>query len=97
MCLELPSLQDMSTVRTIQEQALVMLSEYAMATVQSQQPSSNPIVRASFCGKLRFAKLLLLIPSLWSLSPQTVEKLFLANTLGTKPVQQLLRDMLRSL
>lgn len=44
----------------------------------------------------RFGKLLLLLPSLHSISPSTIEEVFFKKTIGNVPITRLLSDMYKS-
>lgn len=44
----------------------------------------------------RFGKLLLLLPSLRSVSPSTIEEVFFKKTIGNVPITRLLSDMYKS-
>jgi len=46
--------------------------------------------------KARFGKLLLLLPSVGSLSRQSLEELFFRKTVGDVPIERLLGDMVKS-
>jgi hypothetical protein len=45
---------------------------------------------------LRFGKLLLLLPSLRSMSPERIELLFFRKTIGNAPMEKLLCDMFKN-
>ncbi len=76
------SLRDFHTVTSLQDQAQMTLSKY-IATAYPTQP-------------FRFGKLLLMLPSLRSIRPSTIEELFFRKTIGNIPIERLLVDMFKS-
>ncbi|CAD5113810.1 DgyrCDS2975 [Dimorphilus gyrociliatus] len=75
-------LRDAAQVETLQDQAQLMLSEYAC----SQYPNS----------KVRFGKILLLLPALRAVGSRTIEEVFFRKTIGSIPIERLLCDMFKS-
>lgn len=83
------NLQNVSTIREVQEQALLMLSEYSVSSRHNNQqqpilqsswtqpgPSSRASIALPIVNKLRFAKLMLLLPTLWSIRAKSIEIIF---------------------
>uniref|UniRef100_A0A0L8GWU3 NR LBD domain-containing protein n=1 Tax=Octopus bimaculoides TaxID=37653 RepID=A0A0L8GWU3_OCTBM len=79
---EMKSLRDFHTIAGLQDQAQVTLSKY----IQGSYPSQP----------FRFGKLLLLLPTLRSISGNTIEELFFRKTIGNIPIERLLVDMYKS-
>ncbi|XP_071096820.1 nuclear receptor subfamily 2 group E member 1-like [Haliotis cracherodii] len=79
---ETRGLRDSLQVETLQDQATLMLSEYTF----TQHPAS----------KMRFGKLLLLLPALRTISSRTIEEIFFRRTIGSIPIERLLCDMFKS-
>lgn len=79
---DIKSLRDFHTVVGLQDQAQVTLSKYIQSTYPGQP--------------FRFGKLLLLLPSLRSVSGTTIEELFFRKTIGNIPIERLLVDMYKS-
>ncbi|XP_041350644.1 nuclear receptor subfamily 2 group E member 1-like [Gigantopelta aegis] len=79
---EVKTLREFHTVATLQDQAQLTLNHY-MRTAYPTQP-------------FRFGKLLLLLPSLRSISPVTIEEVFFRKTIGQIPIERLLVDMFKS-
>ncbi len=76
------SLQDLSSVNTLQDQAQLTLSKY----IQTSYPSQP----------FRFGKLLLMLPGLKAINPNTIEEIFFRKTIGSIPIDRLLVDMYKS-
>ncbi|ESO85739.1 hypothetical protein LOTGIDRAFT_130367, partial [Lottia gigantea] len=79
---EMKTLREFHTVATLQDQAQLTLNHY-IRTAYPSQP-------------FRFGKLLLLLPSLRSISGQTIEEIFFRKTIGSIPIERLLVDMFKS-
>lgn len=79
---EVRTLRDFHTVASLQDQAQMTLSKY----IQTSYPSQP----------FRFGKLLLLLPTLKSVSGNTIEELFFRKTIGSIPIERLLIDMFKS-
>ncbi|XP_067674555.1 nuclear receptor subfamily 2 group E member 1-like isoform X1 [Haliotis asinina] len=79
---EMKTLREFHTVATLQDQAQLTLNHY-IRTAYPTQP-------------FRFGKLLLLLPSLRSVSPITIEEVFFRKTIGQIPIERLLVDMFKS-
>ena len=79
---EVRGLRDAGQVETLQDQAQLMLSEYTL----TQYPTN----------KVRFGKILLLLPALRTVSPRTIEDAFFRRTIGSIPIERLLCDMFKS-
>lgn len=79
---EVKSLRDFHTVASLQDQAQMTLSKY----IQNSYPTQP----------FRFGKLLLLLPTLKSVSGSTIEELFFRKTIGSIPIERLLLDMFKS-
>ncbi len=79
---EVRGLRDSSQVETLQDQAQLMLSEYAL----TQYPAN----------KVRFGKVLLLLPALRTVTSRTIEDVFFRRTIGSIPIERLLCDMFKS-
>lgn len=69
-------------VERLQDQAQGMLGEYCRSKNPEQQ--------------VRFGKLLLMLPSLRSVSPKTIEDLFFRGALDNVPIERMLCDMFKS-
>lgn len=76
------TLRDFHTVASLQDQAQMTLSKY----IQSSYPTQP----------FRFGKLLLLLPTLKTVSGKTIEELFFRKTIGSIPIERLLIDMFKS-
>lgn len=79
---EIKGLRDYLQVEVLQDQAQVMLADYCYAN----HPSS----------KVRFGKLLLLLPTLRTVGPRSIEEVFFRRTIGSIPIERLLCDMFKS-
>ncbi|XP_067945724.1 nuclear receptor subfamily 2 group E member 1-like [Watersipora subatra] len=79
---EQKTIQDVSTITSLQDQAQLSLSKYIAATYPSQ-PS-------------RFGKLLLMLPALKAINSSTIEEIFFRNSIGSIPMDRLLRDIYKS-
>ncbi|XP_033634957.1 photoreceptor-specific nuclear receptor-like isoform X1 [Asterias rubens] len=75
-------LKDPIQVESLQDQAQVMLGQH----VRSQQPTHPS----------RFGRLLLLLPSLRSISSEKIERIFFRCTIGNTPMERLLCDMFKN-
>lgn len=75
-------LRDFHTVAGLQDQAQLTLSKYIQTTYPSQP--------------FRFGKLLLSIPTLKTISSNTIADLFFRKTIGRIPIERLLTDMFKS-
>uniref|UniRef100_A0A914UWW4 Nuclear receptor domain-containing protein n=1 Tax=Plectus sambesii TaxID=2011161 RepID=A0A914UWW4_9BILA len=78
-----------SVVRSVQEQALLMLADYCTATSTQMNSGggglfalTNAAAGGNLQTKLRFAKLLLLLPGLWLISVEHVSRMFLSDVHG---------------
>ncbi|EDO32715.1 predicted protein, partial [Nematostella vectensis] len=69
-------------VERLQDQAQSMLGEYCRSQYPDQQ--------------VRFGKLLLMLPSLKTVSPKMIEDLFFRGTLDNVPIERMLCDMFKS-
>lgn len=69
-------------VELLQDQTHVMLAEYCAG----KSPPS----------KIRFGKLLLILPLIRRIGGRTLEQLFFRQTIGEIPIQRLLSDMFKS-
>lgn len=76
---ETPALCDVQPVEMLQDQAQCILSDHVRLRYP-RQPT-------------RFGRLLLLLPSLRSIRPSTIESLFFKETIGNIPIARLLGDM----
>ncbi|KAL4219654.1 hypothetical protein ACF0H5_022226 [Mactra antiquata] len=79
---EVKGLRDYLQVEMLQDQSQVMLTDYCY----TNQPSS----------KVRFGKLLLLLPALRTVGPRSIEEIFFRRTIGHIPIERLLCDMFKS-
>ncbi|GAB1607775.1 photoreceptor-specific nuclear receptor-like [Argonauta hians] len=79
---EIKSLRDFHTIAGLQDQAQVTLSKY----IQGSYPTQP----------FRFGKLLLLLPTLRTVSGITIEELFFRKTIGNIAIERLLLDMYKS-
>lgn len=79
---DMKGLRDLHTVISLQDQAQLTLGKY----IQTSYPTQP----------FRFGKLLLMLPSLRSISPNTIEELFFKKTIGAIPIERLLIDMFKS-
>ena len=80
--LDLKGVGDFNTVAGLQDQAQMTLNKYIHTTYPAQQ--------------FRFGKLLLMLPTLRSVNPGTIEELFFKKTIGNIPIERLLIDMFKS-
>ena len=74
--------RDQAAISALQDQAQLTLSKYISSAYPSQ-PS-------------RFGKLLLLLPSLKTVSSKSIEELFFKKTIGTIPIERIICDMYKS-
>lgn len=74
-------LQDCHHVEALQDQAQLMLQQH----VRSQHPT-HPV---------RFGRLLLMLPSLRTVSSDKIESLFFQKIIGSTPMEKLLCDMFK--
>ena len=74
--------RDQAAISALQDQAQLTLSKYISSTYPSQ-PS-------------RFGKLLLLLPSLKTVSTKSIEELFFKKTIGTIPIERIICDMYKN-
>ncbi|OWF42761.1 nuclear receptor subfamily 2 group E member 1-like [Mizuhopecten yessoensis] len=79
---DVKTLRDFHTVAALQDQAQLTLSKYIQVTYPTQP--------------FRFGKLLLLLPTLKSISGSTIADLFFRKTIGSIPIERLLIDMFKS-
>jgi len=79
---DLKDLRDTAAISSLQDQTQLTLSKYITSS-KPQQPH-------------RFGKLLLLLPSLRSVSSSTIHSLFFKNTIGEIPLQRIVTDMFKS-
>nr|XP_006814018.1 PREDICTED: photoreceptor-specific nuclear receptor-like [Saccoglossus kowalevskii] len=79
---ETRGLREMVQVETLQDQAQLMLGEYTHARFPSQ--------------RVRFGRLLLLLPALKAVSARAIEEIFFRRTIGSIPIERLLCDMFKS-
>ncbi|GAB6026797.1 hypothetical protein CHUAL_013290 [Chamberlinius hualienensis] len=79
---ETDGLRDSIQVELLQDQTQIMLQDHSI----NRQPSS----------KVRFGKLLLLLPLVRSVNPQAIEDMFFRKTIGNIPIERLLCDMFKS-
>ncbi|XP_045197632.2 nuclear receptor subfamily 2 group E member 1-like [Mercenaria mercenaria] len=79
---DVKTLRDFHTVASLQDQAQMTLSKY----IQTSYPTQP----------FRFGKLLLLLPTLKTVSGSTIEELFFRKTIGSIPIERLLIDMFKS-
>lgn len=76
------ALVELARVAAIQEETQLTLNKY-MRNVYPEQP-------------LRFAKLMLMVPSLRSVSSEVIEELFFRKTIGNIPIVRIICDMYKS-
>lgn len=76
------AVQDVHSVSLLQDQAQLTLSKY----IQTAYPTQP----------FRFGKLLLLLPTLATVSGRTIQDLFFRKTVGNIPIERLLTDMYKS-
>jgi hypothetical protein len=76
------TLKDLQSIIAFQDQTQLTLSKYD-ATAYPTQP-------------FRFGKLLLLLPSLRTVSSQTIEELFFKKTIGNISIERVILDMYKS-
>ena len=74
--------RDQAAISALQDQAQLTLSKY-IAGAYPHQPS-------------RFGKLLLLLPSLKSVSSKAIEDLFFKKTIGAIPIEKIICDMFKA-
>ncbi|KAH3792820.1 hypothetical protein DPMN_146319 [Dreissena polymorpha] len=79
---EIKGLRDGLQVDALQDQAQIMLSDYCVA--------NHP------ANKVRFGKLLLILPVLRAVTPRSIEEVFFRRTIGSVPIERLLCDMFKS-
>ena len=79
---EAREVRDQAAIAALQDQAQLTLSKY-ISGAYPVQPS-------------RFGKLLLLLPSLKSVSSRTIEELFFKKTIGTIPIEKIICDMYKA-
>ncbi|XP_032227969.1 nuclear receptor subfamily 2 group E member 1 [Nematostella vectensis] len=79
---DLRGLRAPQLVERLQDQAQSMLGEYCRSQYPDQQ--------------VRFGKLLLMLPSLKTVSPKMIEDLFFRGTLDNVPIERMLCDMFKS-
>ncbi|XP_068579640.1 photoreceptor-specific nuclear receptor [Cebidichthys violaceus] len=79
---ETRSLKDPEQVENLQDQSQVLLGQH----IHSLYPSQSA----------RFGRLLLLLPSLHSVSSEKIEQLFFRTTIGSTPMEKLLCDMFKN-
>uniref|UniRef100_A0A3Q3LJM9 Photoreceptor-specific nuclear receptor n=1 Tax=Mastacembelus armatus TaxID=205130 RepID=A0A3Q3LJM9_9TELE len=79
---EIRSLKDPQQVENLQDQSQVLLGQH----IHSIYPSQSA----------RFGRLLLLLPSLHFVSSEKIEQLFFHRTIGSTPMEKLLRDMFKN-
>ena len=87
---EVIGLENNAAVKGIQEQALLMLSDYSNAAgsfptgpfpfLTLLPPESSTNKPKSMQGRLRYAKLIFLLPSVWAISEKSVKTLFFNNS-----------------
>jgi hypothetical protein len=66
----------------LQDQSQLMLKDY----INQQHPNS----------RVRFGKLMLLLPLLRTVSARAIEEVFFRKTIGNVPIERLLCDMFKS-
>jgi nuclear receptor subfamily 2 group E protein 1 len=76
------TLVDAAAVAALQDHTQLTLSKY-IATAHPGQP-------------LRFGKLLLLLPTLRTVSAATIEELFFRRTIGNIPIERIICDMYKT-
>ena len=79
---ESQTVHDVHSVSVLQDQAQLTLSKY----IQNAYPTQP----------FRFGKLLLLLPTLRTVSGRTIQDLFFRKTVGNIPIERLLTDMYKS-
>jgi hypothetical protein len=79
---DLRNLKESSTVTGLQDQAQLTLCKY-IAAAHPTQP-------------FRFGKLLLMLPTLRTVSSHTISRLFFQKTIGFTPIEKLVCDMYKS-
>ncbi|TNM94897.1 hypothetical protein fugu_017656 [Takifugu bimaculatus] len=79
---EIRSFRNASAIAALQDEAQLTLNSY----IHTRYPTQP----------CRFGKLLLLLPSLHSISPSTIEEVFFKKTIGNVPITRLLSDMYKS-
>ncbi|XP_063766656.1 photoreceptor-specific nuclear receptor isoform X4 [Eleginops maclovinus] len=79
---ETRSLKDPEQVENLQDQSQVLLGQH----IHSLYPSQGA----------RFGRLILLLPSLHSVSPEKIEQLFFQRIIGNTPMEKLLCDMFKN-
>lgn len=80
--LEIPTLRENIQVEVLQDQTHVMLQEYCIGRTPP--------------NKIRFGKLLLLLPLIRRISGKILEELFFKQTVGDIPIERLLSDMFKN-
>ncbi|KAK6616984.1 hypothetical protein RUM44_005341 [Polyplax serrata] len=75
-------LHDLAEIAAVQDHTQLTLNKY-IATAHSTQP-------------FRFGKLLLLLPSLRTVSNNTIEELFFRRTIGNIPIERIICDMYKA-
>jgi nuclear receptor subfamily 2 group E protein 1 len=76
------TLVDVAGVASLQDHTQMTLSKY-VGTAYPEQP-------------FRFGKVLLLLPALRAVSPNTIEELFFRRTIGPIPIERIICDMYKS-
>ncbi|XP_077367625.1 nuclear receptor subfamily 2 group E member 1 isoform X1 [Festucalex cinctus] len=79
---ELRNFRNASAIAALQDEAQLTLNSY----IHTRYPTQP----------CRFGKLLLLLPSLRSVGPSTIEEVFFKKTIGNVPITRLLSDMYKS-
>ncbi|ODM95917.1 Protein tailless [Orchesella cincta] len=79
---EIPTLREQMQVEMLQDQTHVMLQEYCIGRAPP--------------NKIRFGKLLLLLPLIRRIKGSLIEELFFKQTVGDIPIERLLSDMFRT-
>ncbi|KAK2187872.1 hypothetical protein NP493_152g02002 [Ridgeia piscesae] len=79
---DVKTLRDVQMAASLQDQAQLTLNKYIMSAYPTQP--------------FRFGKLLLMLPSLKTISSNTIEELFFRKTIGSIPIERLLIDMFKS-
>ena len=75
-------IRDQVAISALQDQAQLTLSKY-ISSAYPNQPS-------------RFGKLLLLLPSLKTVTGKSIEELFFKKTIGTIPIERIICDMYKN-
>ena len=91
---EIRGLRQHAQVELLQDQTHLMLQEYCQSRATSSSGlhagSSSSAVAAS---KVRFGRLLLLLPGLNSIAAKSVEALFFRKTVGNIAVEKVIGDL----